>query len=117
MRHQEWTAVDSHLPYSAPSTSEKQWHDTGHTYNLPNVRALGSTEVGKLSLIPNTCALNTSLTTELMPFLPRLVIPTLILWGEDAVFQPVRFGERLARDIPHARLVKIKDARHSVMID
>jgi pimeloyl-ACP methyl ester carboxylesterase len=76
-----------------------------------------ATEVGKLSLIRNAAALNTNLTTELTPLLAGLKIPTLILWGEEDVFQPVRFGERLARDIPHARLVRLKEARHFVMCD
>jgi pimeloyl-ACP methyl ester carboxylesterase len=55
------------------------------------------TEVGKLSLIRNAAALNTNLTTELTNRLPRLTIQTLVLWGEDDRFQPVRYGERLAR--------------------
>lgn len=76
-----------------------------------------ATEVGKISLIRNASALNTNLTTELTPLLPRLAVPTLIIWGEEDKFQPVRFGGRLARDIPNACLVKIKNARHFVMFD
>lgn len=75
------------------------------------------TEVGKLSLVRNASALNTNLTTEISPLLPQLTVPTLVLWGEDDAFQPVKFGERLARDIPTASLVRIKDARHFVMLD
>lgn len=84
---------------------------------LEGLLAPYSTEVGKLSLIRNAAALNTNLTTELTLLLPRLAIPTLIIWGEDDVFQPVRFGERLARDIPTAHLVRITNARHFVMVD
>jgi pimeloyl-ACP methyl ester carboxylesterase len=84
---------------------------------LEGLLAPYATEVGKLSLIRNAAALNTNLTMELTPLLPRLAMPTLILWGEDDIFQPVRFGERLARDIPHARLVRLKEARHFVMFD
>jgi len=40
-----------------------------------------------------------------------------VLWGEDDQFQLVKSGERLADDIPDARLVRIKDARHFVMFD
>ena len=76
-----------------------------------------STEVGKVSLIRNAAALNTNLTTEITPLLSRIAVPTLILWGEDDRFQPVRFGERLAADIPGATLVKLSDARHFVMLD
>jgi pimeloyl-ACP methyl ester carboxylesterase len=75
------------------------------------------TEVGKLSLIRNASALNTNLTTEITHLLPRIPVPTLILWGEDDKFQRVEMGERLARDIPGAELHRIADARHFVMID
>ncbi|MDQ3687439.1 MAG: alpha/beta hydrolase [Acidobacteriota bacterium] len=76
-----------------------------------------STEVGKLSLVRNAAALNTNLTTEITGLLPQLRVPTLILWGEDDVFQLVKYGERLAWDIPQAKLVRVKDARHFVMFD
>lgn len=84
---------------------------------LEGILAPYATEVGKLSLIRNAAALNTNLTTALTPLLPGLKIPTLILWGEDDVFQPVRFGERLSRDIPNAQFVRVKNARHFVMVD
>ena len=76
-----------------------------------------STEVGKLSLIRNAAALNTNLTAELSPLLSGISAPTLILWGEDDKFQLVEYGERLASDIPDARLVRIPEARHFVMLD
>lgn len=76
-----------------------------------------ATEVGKLSLIRNAAALNTNLTTEITRLLPKIHIPVLILWGEEDTFQLVKYGERLASDIPGARLVRIKDARHFVMLD
>ncbi len=49
--------------------------------------------------------------------LARIEAATLIVWGEDDVFQPLKYGERLVRDIPGARLVRVKDARHFVMLD
>ncbi len=76
-----------------------------------------TTEVGKLSLVRNAASLNTNLTTEITSLLPKVGAPTLVLWGEDDVFQLVKYGERLARDIPDSRLVRIKDARHFVMLD
>lgn len=75
------------------------------------------TEVGKLSLIRNAAALNTNLTTEITHLLPTIVAPTLILWGEDDTFQLVKYGERLAADIPCSQLIRIADARHFAMID
>lgn len=75
------------------------------------------TEVGKLSMIRNAAALNTNLTTEITNLLPRIDVPTRILWGEDDTFQLVKYGERLADDIPDARMIRIANARHFVMFD
>ncbi|MEJ7862908.1 MAG: alpha/beta hydrolase [Pyrinomonadaceae bacterium] len=84
---------------------------------LDGIFAPYSTEVGKLSLIRNATALNTNLTTEITHLLPQIEAETLILWGVDDKFQLLKYGERLADDIPNARLVKIENARHFVMID
>lgn len=75
------------------------------------------TEVGKQSLVRNAAALNTNHTTEITHLLPRISVPTLVLWGEDDKFQDIKFGRRLADDIPGAEFVAIPDARHFVMID
>jgi pimeloyl-ACP methyl ester carboxylesterase len=75
------------------------------------------TEVGKLSLTRNAAALNTNQTTEITERLRNIRVPTLILWGEDDKFQLLKYGERLARDIPDSRLVRIPRARHFVMLD
>ncbi len=76
-----------------------------------------TTEVGKLSLIRNAAALNTNLTTEITHLLHEIEAETLILWGADDKFQLLKFGERLADDIPNAELIQIENARHFVMID
>jgi len=88
-----------------------------HDEMLDGLLAPYATEVGKLSLVRNAAALNTNLTTEISPLLARIEAATLIVWGEDDVFQPLKYGERLVRDIPGARLVRVKDARHFVMLD
>ncbi len=84
---------------------------------LDGIFAPYTTEVGKLSLIRNATALNTNLTTEITHLLPQIEAETLILWGVDDKFQLLKYGERLADDIPNARLVKIENAGHFVMID
>ena len=84
---------------------------------LDGLLAPYSTEVGKLSLVRNAAALNTNLTTEITPLLPKIDVPTLVIWGEEDKFQLVKYAERLVSDIPNARLVRIKDARHFVMLD
>lgn len=84
---------------------------------LDGLLAPYSTEVGKLSLVRNAAALNTNETTEITALLPGVAAPALILWGEQDPWQLVEFGERLAADLPRARLVRVADARHFVMVD
>lgn len=84
---------------------------------LDGLLAPCSTEAGKLSLIRNAAALNTNLTMEIVPLLPKIAVPTLIMWGIDDGFQPLGYGERLAWDIPDAELERIPDARHFAMVD
>jgi pimeloyl-ACP methyl ester carboxylesterase len=43
--------------------------------------------------------------------------PTLLAWGEDDRFFGIEYGERLAQDIPHARLERIADSRTFVSLD
>ena len=38
-------------------------------------------------------------------------VPTLIVWGEEDRFQPVKYAERLAADIANATLVRIPERR------
>jgi len=41
--------------------------------------------------------------------------PKLLVWGEDDTFQPVRYAERFAAEIPSTRLVRIRSAGHIPM--
>lgn len=43
--------------------------------------------------------------------------PVLLAWGQDDRFFPPRFAQRLARDIPQARLELIPDSRTFVPLD
>ncbi|MBI4376858.1 MAG: alpha/beta hydrolase [Elusimicrobia bacterium] len=76
-----------------------------------------TTETGKLSLIRDASGMDSSLTMELVPALPRINIPTLIVWGEQDPFASLRYGRRLAADLPKARLRVMSGARHFVHID
>lgn len=76
-----------------------------------------ATEVGKTSLVRDAVALNTNQTLEVASKLKHLAVPTLIVWGEDDILQPVRYGERLAWDIPGAKLLRVEGAKHFVMWD
>jgi pimeloyl-ACP methyl ester carboxylesterase len=49
-------------------------------------------------------------TQEMLPALLQSRTPKLLVWDEDAPFQTVDNAERYAREIPEARLVRIKSA-------
>ncbi|BDB29772.1 alpha/beta hydrolase (plasmid) [Cupriavidus sp. P-10] len=51
-------------------------------------------------------------TQALVPALRESQIPKLLIWGEDDPFQQVEHAERFAREMPHARLVRIPHACH-----
>lgn len=49
-----------------------------------------------------------NLTSEL----PKIMIPTLVIWGEDDTETPLAEGKKIAQNIPGAKLVIIKNAGH-----
>ncbi|MEK7571307.1 MAG: alpha/beta hydrolase [Patescibacteria group bacterium] len=50
---------------------------------------------------------------DLSPLLPQIVIPTLIIWGQDDKVTPVIDGERMQALLPNARLHIVNGAHHS----
>lgn len=74
-------------------------------------------EDGKLSLIRNAVSLNTNHTMELVDRHREIRAPTLVLWGVDDPWQPLTDGERLAAEIPDARLVPVEHASHWLQQD
>ncbi len=75
-----------------------------------------SDEEGKISLIRNASALNTNHTTSLVDRHGLIRAPTLVLWGVHDPWQTIADGERLAREIPAARLERV-DASHWIPHD
>jgi pimeloyl-ACP methyl ester carboxylesterase len=76
-----------------------------------------SDEEGKISLIRNASALNTNHTTALIDRHQDITAPTLVLWGVHDPWQTIGDGERLAREIPGARLVRLEHASHWLQQD
>lgn len=74
-------------------------------------------EEGKISIIRNASALNTSHTTMLVERHGQITAPTLCLWGVHDSWQTIRDGERLAIEIPDARLVRVENASHWIPHD
>jgi pimeloyl-ACP methyl ester carboxylesterase len=46
-----------------------------------------------------------------------IAAPTLLMWGREDVVTPLRYGERLVRDLPQARLVTYARCGHFPMIE
>jgi haloalkane dehalogenase len=76
-----------------------------------------SDEEGKISMIRNASALNTNHTTMLVDRHGEIQAETLCLWGVHDPWQTIRDGERLAREIPNARLVRVDNASHWIPQD
>jgi len=76
-----------------------------------------SDEEGKISIIRNASALNTNHTTMLVERHGEICAPTLCLWGVHDPWQTIRDGERLSREIPDARLVRVENASHWIPHD
>ena len=74
-------------------------------------------EVGKISILRNASALNTNHTTMLVERHGTIKAPTLCLWGIHDPWQTIRDGERLAKEIPNARLVRVENASHWIPHD
>jgi haloalkane dehalogenase len=76
-----------------------------------------SDEEGKISMIRNASSLNTNHTTMLTDRHGEIQAETLCLWGVHDPWQTIHDGERLAREIPNARLVRVENASHWIPHD
>jgi pimeloyl-ACP methyl ester carboxylesterase len=47
-----------------------------------------------------------------VPRLKTIDLPTLVIWGREDEVVPLRFGKRLARDLPNSRLIVIDRCGH-----
>src|SRR5207248_7377497 len=47
-----------------------------------------------------------------VPRLDTIHLPTLLIWGSEDDVVSVRFGRRLARDLPNARLIIFEQCGH-----
>lgn len=76
-----------------------------------------TTDRGKVSLIRNASSLNTNHTTMLIGRHNTIRAKTLLVWGEDDPWQPVTDGEKLSREIPGAKLIRVPNASHWIPQD
>lgn len=55
--------------------------------------------------------------SEIEPRYRTVDKPTLLLWGREDIVTPLRYGERLSRDLPNAKLVTYPRCGHFPMIE
>jgi pimeloyl-ACP methyl ester carboxylesterase len=67
---------------------------------------------GRLAYLRTARALRTEDLAARMNEVEKLNIPTLIMWGAEDVFQPIRYGAQLAAAMPRARFEKVDHAGH-----
>lgn len=76
-----------------------------------------SDEEGKISIIRNASSLNTCHTMALVDRHKDIRAPTLVLWGTKDPWQAIADGERLAHEIPNARLIRLEHCSHWLQQD
>ena len=81
---------------------------------LDGMKTPWASETGVTSVVRNASATNTSHTTEVDP--SDVTAETLLLWGTEDEFQPIRWAERLEGDIDDCELVGL-EANHWVPED
>ena len=81
---------------------------------LEGMKEPWASEEGVTSVVRNASATNTSHTTEIDP--SDVTADTLLLWGTEDEFQPVRWAERLEEDIASCELLGL-EANHWVPED
>jgi pimeloyl-ACP methyl ester carboxylesterase len=54
---------------------------------------------------------------DLRPLLPRIVAPTLLVWGEKDDSTPLADGKLMAREIPNSRLIVYRGAGHFAYLE
>jgi 2-hydroxymuconate-semialdehyde hydrolase len=67
---------------------------------------------GRLAYLRAARALRTEDLAVRMNEVEKLDIPTLIIWGAEDAFQPLRHGARLAAAMPRARFEQVEHAGH-----
>jgi 2-hydroxymuconate-semialdehyde hydrolase len=67
---------------------------------------------GRLAYLRAARAPRTEELSARMDEIEKLDVQTLIIWGAQDVFQPIRYGIRLAAAMPQARFEKVENAGH-----
>jgi len=67
---------------------------------------------GRLAYLRAARALRTEELSSRTDAVEKIELPTLIIWGAEDAFQPLKFGEHLAQTMPNGRFEVIEQAGH-----
>jgi pimeloyl-ACP methyl ester carboxylesterase len=76
-----------------------------------------NSEVGKEMLYQHIRLLIPGYSNSVSSDLKVMGKPTLIIWSEDDQQFPLKYGQRLHREIPDSQLVTVPDAGHLILFD
>jgi len=76
-----------------------------------------NSELGKEVLFQHVRLLIPSYVNSVSSDLKTMVKPTLIIWGENDQQMPLKYAERLQREIPESHLAIIPSAGHLILFD
>ena len=89
-----------------------RFKDAMNTYIQP-----WDSELGKELLLQQIRLLHPNYSNSVSSDLKVMGKPTLIIWGEKDAQIPLKFAQRLHREIPESHLVIIPDAGHMILFD
>ena len=93
-------------------------------FRLPGVRSLfphavenaqkrfGSADYAKASPLMRQCMV-LALGEDMAPLLPRIAVPTLLIWGRDDTATPLADGKRMEALLPDAGLVELPGGHYA----
>jgi pimeloyl-ACP methyl ester carboxylesterase len=114
-KHTPLDAVLADLRTTLPSASARPKNVTASKLDA-YVNAWRS-EIGKEMLFQHVRLLVPSYMNSVGSDLRKLAVPVLLIWSAADDVTPVRLGERMAREIPGARLETLRDAGHMALDD
>ncbi len=114
-QHTPLDAVLSDLRAALPGASAKPKYLTGST--LDAYVNEWKSEIGKEMLFQHVRLMVPSYLNSVGSDLRKLKVPVLLIWSEGDKVTPLALGERMAREIPGARLETLRDAGHLALDD
>lgn len=113
-KHEELKDLIADLQQTLPKGTANQDRLNDH---LDNYVQPWNNEIGKEILLQQVRLLTPTYINSVSTDLKHMGKPALIIWGERDAQIPLKFAQRLHREIPELRLVIVPDAGHMILFD